>query len=70
MAKNEKESAFEESIEYELIEKGLLFRSQNISEIKVRLYEINVEILFSKQPFKLKDITLYSYVKPNHEEIL
>ena len=37
----------------------------NISSCYVRLYEIDIEVLFSRNPFFMKDTELFTYVCPN-----
>ena len=37
----------------------------NISTCYVRLYEIDIEVLFSRNPFFMKDTELFTYVCPN-----
>eukprot|EP01015_Nassula_variabilis_P023441 TRINITY_DN438_c0_g1_i16.p1 TRINITY_DN438_c0_g1~~TRINITY_DN438_c0_g1_i16.p1 ORF type:complete len:328 (-),score=96.80 TRINITY_DN438_c0_g1_i16:46-1029(-) len=58
----------EEALTLELEGNKLILVYQNIEKISIRYYEIDTEILFSRNPFFLQSEGDFSYVKPNLEE--
>ncbi|KAI9304785.1 hypothetical protein BJ944DRAFT_240240 [Cunninghamella echinulata] len=50
----------------------VVIRYANLNQCQVRFYKINVEVMFSNQPFlnKTDNISDYSWVKANHKEII
>jgi len=57
----EKESSFDFTIEG----KKITIDYRNISEISVSFFQMDVELLFSTNPFSLSSLDQFSYVKPN-----
>jgi len=55
----------EESLNVELNGKDLVITYQNLSEFIINFYEINLEILFSRNPFLKESSSDFSFVKPN-----
>jgi len=50
------------------IEKGIVFiHYQFVSSCKIRIYNIDLEILFSKNPFLIGNTQDFTFVKPNFE---
>ncbi|KRW99096.1 hypothetical protein PPERSA_07349 [Pseudocohnilembus persalinus] len=69
MNKNLKSGAQEEQVNFELDKKELVINYQNSSSFKLFFYEIDLEILFSRQPFLNNDKSdEFAYVKANHTE--
>eukprot|EP01017_Pseudomicrothorax_dubius_P029140 TRINITY_DN3510_c0_g1_i2.p1 TRINITY_DN3510_c0_g1~~TRINITY_DN3510_c0_g1_i2.p1 ORF type:complete len:696 (+),score=188.42 TRINITY_DN3510_c0_g1_i2:115-2088(+) len=62
--KNTKGAAREESLSLELVAKTLVINYQNISSITVDFFEIDLEVLFSRNPFLLQDSEDFSMIKP------
>ena len=51
----------------EINSKGtLIIESENISDIQVKYYSINAELLFSRQPFLKDNTDEFSYIKAMH----
>ncbi|CAO3639136.1 unnamed protein product [Cunninghamella echinulata] len=50
----------------------VVIRYANLNQCQVRFYKINVEVMFSNQPFlnKTDNVSDYSWVKANHKEII
>jgi len=63
--KNLKNAEKEESLNVELNGKDLVITYQNLSEFIINFYEINLEILFSRNPFLKESSSDFSFVKPN-----
>lgn len=60
----------EESLTFEVDKTDLVINHQNIDEITICFYEIDLEVLFSRTPFLNKERDEFSFVKANHTEIL
>ena len=58
------------SFTYELSNSNLIFYYQNIDKLTINLYEIDLEVLFSRCPFANKNRDEFSFVKANHTETL
>jgi len=58
------------SFTYELSNSNLIFYYQNIDKLTINLYEIDLEVLFSRSPFANKNRDEFSFVKANHTETL
>ena len=66
--KNQREAKKEEYIAGELAGKTLKITSKNIKSVAVKFYKVDLEIMFSQDPFLSVDKNDYSYVTPNHTE--
>jgi hypothetical protein len=55
----------EPSLNFTVENDSLSLTYENVSSCVVRIYEIDLEVLFSKTPFLIKDVQGFSYVKPN-----
>jgi len=49
---------------------GIVIRSQHISALELRFFEMDVELLFSRQPFVQSDVSRFSFIEPGHREQL
>ncbi|MCX5744853.1 MAG: hypothetical protein NT062_20385 [Proteobacteria bacterium] len=49
---------------------GVLVRSQHVTGLELRYFEMDVELLFSRQPFVASDVSRFSFIEPGHRERL
>jgi hypothetical protein len=49
---------------------GVLVRSQHLARLELRFFEMDVELLFSRQPFVQSDVSRFSFIEPGHRETL
>lgn len=56
------------SINFKTNDSKLVISYSNASEIKIKLYLIDIEIMFSSKPFLKTDSSDFSFVKPNYIE--
>src|SRR5262249_39075479 len=49
---------------------GVVIRHQHVTAIELRFFEMDVEMLFSRQPFVQSDVSRFSYIEPGHREHL
>jgi len=49
---------------------GILVHSQHIKSLELRFFEMDVELLFSRQPFVQSDVSKFSFIEPGHRELL
>src|SRR6185436_553697 len=61
-----RQPAFEIAVDPE----GVLVRSQHVASLELRFFEMDVELLFSRQPFVQSDISRFSFIEPGHREVL
>jgi hypothetical protein len=64
--KNQRQAKKEEYISSELSGKTVKITSKNITALTVKFYKIDLEIMYSQDPFLSVDQNDYSYVIPNH----
>jgi hypothetical protein len=64
--KNQRQAKKEEYISSELTGKSVKITSKNINSLTVKFYKIDLEIMYSQDPFLSVDKNDYSYVIPNH----
>lgn len=57
-----KQSSFELTVDRD----GITITGQHIRELELRFFEMDVELLFSRQPFVQSDITRFSFIEPGH----
>jgi hypothetical protein len=60
----------EESLNIEIKDQVINIIYKNISEIKVKYYLIDIEILFSRSPFVKKTNINFGYIKPQKEDVI
>jgi hypothetical protein len=63
--KNNRQSKKEEYISSELSGKSVKVTSKNINNLTVKFYKVDLEIMYSQDPFLSVDKNDYSYVIPN-----
>jgi hypothetical protein len=49
---------------------GVVVRSQHVAALELRFFEMDVELLFSRQPFVQSDVSRFSFIEPGHREQL
>jgi hypothetical protein len=49
---------------------GVVVRSQHLAQLELRFFEMDVELLFSRQPFVQSDVSRFSFIEPGHRETL
>ena len=49
---------------------GVLVRAQHVAQLELRYFEMDVELLFSRQPFVQSDVSRFSFIEPGHREVL
>ncbi|HEX5058019.1 MAG TPA: hypothetical protein VFV99_01610 [Kofleriaceae bacterium] len=49
---------------------GVLIRNQHVTSLELRFFEMDVELLFSRQPFVQSDVSRFSFIEPGHREYL
>ena len=49
---------------------GVLVRQQNVPQLELRYFEMDIELLFSRQPFVASDVARFSFIAPGHREQL
>nr|MBA3541602.1 hypothetical protein [Deltaproteobacteria bacterium] len=49
---------------------GVLVRSQHVTRLELRYFEMDIELLFSRQPFVASDVSRFSFIEPGHREQL
>ncbi|MEO7733842.1 MAG: hypothetical protein ABIY55_22955, partial [Kofleriaceae bacterium] len=47
---------------------GVTVRSQHVAALELRFFEMDVELLFSRQPFVQSDVSRFSFIEPGHRE--
>jgi hypothetical protein len=61
-----KQPAFELAVDRD----GIVIRSQHVGALELRFFEMDVELLFSRQPFVQSDVSRFSFIEPGHREQL
>nr|MDQ3370223.1 hypothetical protein [Myxococcota bacterium] len=49
---------------------GIVIHSQHVRALELRFFEMDVELLFSRQPFVQSDVSRFSFIEPGHRELL
>ncbi|HEX2689872.1 MAG TPA: hypothetical protein VHN14_24805 [Kofleriaceae bacterium] len=49
---------------------GVVVHSQHVATLELRFFEMDVELLFSRQPFVQSDVSRFSFIEPGHRETL
>jgi len=49
---------------------GVVVHSQNVDALELRFFEMDIELLFSRQPFVGSDVSRFSFIEPGHREAL
>jgi hypothetical protein len=59
-------AAKQPSFEIAVDRDGITIIGQHIRDLELRFFEMDVELLFSRQPFVQSDITRFSFIEPGH----
>ena len=59
----------EPSLDFTIENKDIMIDYANIESINVKYYIVNPEILFTREPFEMKNFEMFSYVKPVFQTI-
>ncbi|HEU4733122.1 MAG TPA: hypothetical protein VFT22_34755, partial [Kofleriaceae bacterium] len=49
---------------------GVVVRSHHVASLELRFFEMDVELLFSRQPFVQSDVSRFSFIEPGHRETI
>ena len=49
---------------------GIVVHAQHVKSLELRFFEMDVELLFSRQPFVQSDVSRFSFIEPGHREVL
>ncbi|HUS29433.1 MAG TPA: hypothetical protein VMZ53_13030 [Kofleriaceae bacterium] len=49
---------------------GVVIRQQHVGSLELRFFEMDVELLFSRQPFVQSDVSRFSFIEPGYRETL
>ena len=49
---------------------GVVVHSQHVAALELRFFEMDIELLFSRQPFMQSDVSRLSYIEPAHREAI
>ncbi len=63
-------AARQPAFELQLDRDGITVRSQHVAALELRFFEMDVELLFSRQPFVQSDVSRFSFIEPGHREQL
>jgi hypothetical protein len=47
---------------------GCVIRHQHVAALELRFFELDIELLFSRQPFVQSDASRFSFIEPGHRE--
>lgn len=61
-----KQPAFDIALDRE----GVVITSQHVSSLELRYFEMDVELLFSRQPFVQSDVSRFSFIEPGSRETI
>jgi hypothetical protein len=61
-------AARQPAFELEVDREGVTLKSQHVTALELRFFEMDVELLFSRQPFVQSDVSRFSYIEPGHRE--
>jgi hypothetical protein len=63
-------AARQPTFEIALDRDGVAIRHQHVAALELRFFEMDVELLFSRQPFVQSDVSRFSFIEPGHREHL
>ncbi|HEY0250818.1 MAG TPA: hypothetical protein VGC41_04795, partial [Kofleriaceae bacterium] len=59
-----KQPTFEISVDRD----GVIIHQQHVTALELRYFEMDIELLFSRQPFVQSDVSRFSFIEPGHRE--
>ncbi len=63
-------AARQPTFDLEVDREGITLRGQHVASLELRLFWMDVELLFSRQPFVQSDVTRFSFIEPGHREVV
>ena len=63
-------AANQPTFEIALDREGVVIHSQHVGTLELRFFEMDIELLFSRQPFVQSDVSRFSFIEPGHRELL
>ncbi|MDQ3295736.1 MAG: hypothetical protein M3619_04070 [Myxococcota bacterium] len=63
-------AARQPTFELALDREGIAIHSQHVRALELRFFEMDIELLFSRQPFVQSDVSRFSFIEPGHREQL
>jgi hypothetical protein len=63
-------AARQPTFEIALDRDGVLIYNQHVTALELRFFVLDVELLFSRQPFVQSDVSRFSFIEPGHREYL
>ncbi len=63
-------AARQPTFEIALDREGIAIHSQHVRTLELRFFEMDIELLFSRQPFVQSDVSRFSFIEPGHREQL
>ncbi|HLL23792.1 MAG TPA: hypothetical protein VK427_16755, partial [Kofleriaceae bacterium] len=49
---------------------GIVIASQHLAQLELRFFEMDIELLFSRQPFVQSDVSRFSFIEPGLREVI
>jgi hypothetical protein len=63
-------AAKQPTFELALDREGVVLTSQHVASLELRFFEMDVELLFSRQPFVQSDVSRFSFIEPGSRETI
>ncbi len=63
-------AARQPTFELSLDRDGAMIHQQFVDAIELRYFEMDIELLFSRQPFVQSDVSRFSFIEPGHREAI
>ncbi len=63
-------AAKQPTFELALDREGVVITSQHVASLELRFFEMDVELLFSRQPFVQSDVSRFSFIEPGSRETI
>lgn len=58
------------SFELTVDREGVELASQQLAEVELRYFAMDIELLFSRQPFVQADVSRFSYIEPGYRQVI
>ncbi len=58
------------TFELSLDRDGAIIHQQHVDSLELRYFEMDIELLFSRQPFVQSDVSRFSFIEPGHREAI
>ncbi|MGE0397717.1 MAG: hypothetical protein AB7T06_13430 [Kofleriaceae bacterium] len=63
-------AAKQPTFELALDRDGVVITSQHVTSLELRFFEMDIELLFSRQPFVQSDVSRFSFIEPGYRETI